>query len=1148
MNQNGKSLGSRTTFWLLLCFTCSGMSGLIYEVAWVRSLELIFGTTSFAVATVLAAFMGGLACGSYCMGRLAHRFERRHPLAVYAVIELLIAATGLLLPFAFHWLVPVYKFIWANLQTSFIVFSLIRLLLCVLVLLAPTFLMGATLPIVSSFIGSNSYGGQRRIGLLYAVNTAGAVLGCLLAGLVLFRFVGLAKTQWIAVALTVIAAIGAFILASKHPAKSLAAGSTGDEGEQQEFFYASASLSRREIGLLLTIYAMSGFVAMLYEVAWTRVLALVLGSSIYAYTIMLATFLFGLAIGSFLAARFVRRGSNPLLNAGLCQLVVGLATYASLFFVEELPYFYLRAFETFDPSAGGLLTIQFLLAAALMILPTLGLGAMFPITLRGLSACGPKTAPVVGWAYALNTLGAIVGSVLAGFLLVPTIGSQQTLLAGVACNALLAAAAFCVITSGRLARYRWATAICIVIFAVNSFANTPQWQPYILSTGIFRYVKDYAGLNRTGFRERARKIAGEVLFFKEGLTCTVTIFRTPLNLILAINGKPDASTPSGLVNPLAPNATPRLGDLPTQSLVGHLPLLMAPTMTNVLLVGLGSGVTAGALLQHPVQNVECIELEHAVIEAEKYFQEFNNQPLADPRVKMIVNDARNHLLVTDKKYDVIVSEPSNPWLPGPAKLFTTEFFELAKSKLQPGGVMCQWIQLYEIHHSHFQTILRTYMDVFPNVHLFRVNHDAVLVGTLQPRPIQLADIERQMTPRLKRDLDRLRIHSTEELLAHYWIGGDELRGAVAGGGLNTDDNLFIEFEGPLKVMRRKNEAQEYSDMLNLFMDRSTGLMPNLTLPSSVKPDEFWARIADACLRQPHPPKAQLYAEQSMRAKPNAAAARVYGEAMFELGQRERATSFLERARLELSPALDVERSLASIGVREKNWRRTRAAAEKIVGSDPSDLRARLWLGQSLFHLNEMKLSLAVLESLVAAPLNEAESDELAFYLGSLYSAGGQYSKAIPLLRMSLRNAPMNREARTQLAESLYRDGQREEAAAQWQLHGRVSTLEAGNRLRAAQRALAQRDVPNARRLLEEAWQLDRWNDDINFELVRVLDLSGDRPAAIARLNDYLSWKKDSPWAVGYLSELLLAQKQLAQADQLAARYRALTGLSSAQTR
>jgi spermidine synthase len=1131
---------SRTVFWLMLCFTASGMSGLIYEVAWVRSLELIFGTTSFAVATVLAAFMGGLACGSYCMGKYSHRFVHYHPLKVYAVIEVLIGIVGLLLPLAFHWLVPAYKFIWSHFQASFVAFSLVRLLLCVLVLLVPTFLMGATLPIVSSFVGSASRQGHRGIGLLYAVNTAGAVLGCLAAGLILFRFVGVQKTQWIAVALNLMAAFGAFILAAKHKEKSLDASVSDGVAEQQEFAQLASPLSRRDAGLLVAIYAISGFIAMLYEVAWTRVLVLVLGSSIYAYTIMLGTFLTGLALGSCLAVRLAARGSNPLLNAGLAQLLIGLATYASLFFVEELPYLYMRACETFDPSANGLLTIQFVLAAALMILPTLGLGAMFPITLRGLNPSGAKTARVVGWAYAWNTFGAIGGSVIAGFWLIPLIGSQQTLIVGVALNALLAAAAFYSVASGRLARYRLATVVLIVAFAANSLANTPRWSPSILSTGIFRYVKDYAGLDRNGFRERARKIQGEVLFFKEGLTCTITVFRNPQNLILAVNGKPDASTPSGLVNPFSP-AEPLLGDLPTQSLVGHLPLLLGPKPDNVLVVGLGSGVTVGALLQHPVREIECIELEKAVVDAEKLFQDYNNKPLADPRVKMIVNDARNHLLVTDKKYDVIVSEPSNPWLPGPAKLFTTEFFELAKSKLQPDGVMCQWIQLYEIHHSHFQTILRTYMGVFPNVHLFRVNHDAVLVGSLSPRPISWEDIERQMTPRLKQDLDRLRIHSTAELLAHYWIGGDELRSAVERGLFNTDDNLFIEFEAPLKVIRRKNEAQEYAEMLGLFLDRSTALVPNLALPAGTNDAEFWAEMAAACLRQPHPPKAKLYAAHSMKLKPNAAAARVYGEALAELGERDGAVAFLERAETELGPVAEVERALASIFIREGNWVRARAAAEKVLAREPSDNRARLWLGQSLFHLNETNASLAALEALQSAPLSDADETQLAFCLGSLYVNTGQFDKAIPLLRRFLQGEPMHREARSRIAEALYRTGERSEAAAQWQLLGRVSSVQAATRLREAQRALARHDLRTARTLLEEAWQLDRWNDDINLELVRVLEASGDPASAIASLKQYLSWKKDSPWAIGYLSQLLAAQHDVAQAAQLAARYRALTG-------
>src|SRR5258706_839030 len=431
-----------------------------------------------------------------------------------------------------------------------------------------------------------------------------------------------------------------------------------------------------------------------------------------------------------------------------------------------------------------------------MLVPTLGLGAMFPITLQGLNSNRNTTAGVVGWVYALNTLGAIAGSVVAGFWLVPHFGSQNTLLGGIALNAVLGLTAILAATPMRFIRFRPGFALIIVLFVANLFYSSSKWDPAVMSSSVFRYIRDYTGLTRQAFRERAQRIAGEILMFKEGLTCTITIFRNPEVTSLLVNGKPDASTPSGL-NPITENS-PRdaLHDLPTQSLFGQVPLLLAPRRDNVLVIGLGSGVTLGSVLTHPVKTVECIELEDAVVQGNRFFDEFNHSPLDDPRTQLVVNDARNHLLVNDRKYDVIISEPSNPWIPGAANLFTREFFEVSKSRLQPQGVFCQWIQLYELQESHFQTILHTFAAAFPEIHLFRVKHDAILVGSVRPIQIEGSDLRARLTPVIQSDLARIHVRSVEDFLSYYWIGGAELKRVVQNRRFNTDHDIVIELAGP----------------------------------------------------------------------------------------------------------------------------------------------------------------------------------------------------------------------------------------------------------------------------------------------------------------------------------------------------------------
>jgi len=1114
------------------------MSGLIYEVAWVRSLELIFGTTTFAVATVLAAFMGGLACGSYFMGRLSTACDRFHPLRIYAALECLIAVIALLIPPLLHWLVPVYQLVWKTTHASFFSFSLIRFALSGLVLFVPTFLMGATLPVVSGFVSRAGKDGDQRIGLLYTFNTLGAVLGCAAAGLVLFPSIGLARTQWVAVVLNLVSAAGGLALAAESVHN---VGESSASARPAGTDDAPGLLTRTESNFLVTLYAASGFVAMLYEVAWSRVLVLVLGSSTYAYTIMLATFLLGLAVGAGLATRCRRVLTRPLFAAGLCQLAIALATYFSLFLVEEMPYFYLKGYETFHPSPRGLLSVQFLLAAGLMILPTLGLGAMFPITIHGLNSSGRKAARTVGWAYALNTVGAIGGSVLAGFWFVPQFGSQSTLLGGLAANTLLGLAALATVRTGRLARFRPGWVAGLLLLCAGAIYGTPRWDPAVMSSGVFRYVRDYLGLSRAAFRERARKVTGEVLLFDEGLTCTVTVFRNPDCLSLLVNGKPDASTPSGLTNPFDPNAPALLLDLPTQILLGQIPLLLAPQRDDALVIGLGSGLTLGAVLTHPVKHVQCVELEKAVVRGSRFFEDFNRQPLADPRLELVVNDARNHLLVTDRKYDVIISEPSNPWIPGAANLFTREFFEISRSKLRPQGVFCQWIQLYELQPAHFQTILRTFTSVFPEAHLFRVNSDAILVGSAPPLPIQESELESRLTPAVRSDLARIRIHDGAELLARYWVGGDELKRGLSAAPCNTDDNMFIEFVAPLQIMagRARAGAPELS-IAGLFDGRTSGALPHVLLSEPDQAADFWARVSEAALQQLMP-ETPIYSRHSLELRANARAAAVQGTVLLRQGQRSQARLLLETAARQFPNSPPLLRALAQVCALDENWTDARRYAESWVGQEPDNPLALFSLGRSLFYLQEPKASRAALERIAPAAGKAEELKDLPFYLGALHAKAGQYSAAAEHFNAFLRREPAHLEARVQMADALYRAGRPADAAVQWERIAQINALKARQSEREAEEDWQEGKREQAIGKLEQARRLDPSNTGLVLMLARARAGCGEVEAAAETLGQHLSSYPDRPAAVGYLSQLRARQQRTAEAQRLALRYRALTG-------
>jgi len=1128
------------------------MSGLIYEIAWVRSLELVFGTTTFAVATVLAAFMGGLACGSYSMGRFSARWRRFHPLHLYAVLEVLIAVVALFIPVLLHGLVPLYQWVWKTTHASFLVFSLIRFALSALILLVPTFFMGATLPVVSSLVSAQEELGEKRIGLLYSFNTLGAVLGCAAAGLYFFPALGLAKTQWVAVALNLLAAAGAVCLGNlwrsvgdgASPASSQASSAAQETSGAKAAVTAAAAGTRLVApgaGWLVAAYGVSGFVAMLYEVAWSRVLVLVLGSSTYACTIMLATFLLGLAGGAWVAARRLPSTFSPLLASGLCQLLVALATYASVLLVEELPFLYLKAYEVLNPSPTQLLSVQFLLAMGLMLLPTLGLGAMFPITIQGLKPSATQAARVVGWAYALNTVGAIAGSVFAGFWLVPRFGSQKTMLVGIGLNLLGAAGLLFQVREGKLARYRVLVGLAVAAIFAGLVGATPRWDPAVMSSGVFRYVRDYLGLTREAFRERARKVSGEVLLFDEGLTCTVTVFRNPECLSLLVNGKPDASTPSGLNNPFDPNAPAMLLDLPTQILLGQIPMLLAPQREQALVIGLGSGLTVGSVLTHPVKRVECVELEDAVVRGSRFFESFNGRPLTDPRLELVVNDARNHLLVTERKYDVVISEPSNPWIPGAANLFTREFFELSRQKLQDDGVFCQWIQIYELQPEHFQTILRTFVSVFPEVHLFRVNHDAILVGSRHPHRLDVAGLRQRFTPAVRADLARIRIEQPEGLLARYWVGGEELKPGLESAEDNTDDNMRIEFAAPLQILTGSAGAvRAHPSIAALYAGRTSGAIPQTDLPPGVDASAFWAEVGRAALRE-RLPETMVYSEHSLELQHNPVAAEVQGVALLWSGKPEEARALLEQAESEFPNAVEAQRGLTLVRAFRQQWEATRRYAERWVRLAPDEAPGWFQLGRSLFFLGRNSESLTALERIPRSAYRMEELKDLPFYLGAAQAKNGQFADAAEQFRAFLRREPAHVEARVQLADALHRSGHSGEAAVQWQRVAQIQSVQAGKLQHAASVDWAEGRQPLAVTKLEQALRLDPANADVVLVLARMRVLQGEVDAAAELLSQFLAAYPDRPPALGYLSQLRGSQQRTEEARQLAERYRALTG-------
>jgi spermidine synthase len=766
---------------VLLCFFLSGFSGLLYEVLWLRMLILIFGSTTLAVSTVLTSFMGGLALGSFIFGRLMD--TRKRPLLYYGFLEGVIGLYALLIPWLFSLLIPAYRGLWEQFHPNFYSFTLMQFLLVSVVLVIPTTCMGATLPILSKWAVSQEKHLGVTIGRLYALNTFGAVVGTALSGFFLLPLLGVYKTLAIAVAVNILVALIIFYLNRGYRPSPAAAAPGADKAPAAGAVSASA-MPRWLIWSIVAGISLSGFVSMIYEVAWSRTLSLLVDSSVYGFSIMLTTFLVGIALGSYFFSRKADTIRFQGFTWALLQMAIGFFAFISLVFFQELPYWYLMLYRALGKNINLLLTGKFLLAFGIMLAPTLFMGAIFPLTVKIYASNLKQVSRLVGNIYTINTVGCILGSFSGGFFLIPWLGIRDTILLGIGLNFLMGLYLLWASPSPR-SFYKWSLGPAVLILAAMLFYSPPVWKAPLMVSGTYIYAHNFGNTSRQELLAMYTLQNEPLLYYKEGHTCTISVHKSRRTgtIYMKSNGKVEASTK---------------GDMPTQVLVAQIPLLLAPKMDEVLVVGMGSGVTVGSVTPFPARKITLVELEQAVIEGSHFFDHVNNRPLEDSRMVLRVADARNYLLVTPDRYDVIISEPSNPWMAGVANVFTQEFFRLGKSKLKEDGVFCQWLQLYKISPDSFRTVLTTFHSVFPYVYIFQPQEkDLIMVGFKQKPVLSLAEIQKKMDlPAVSRDLKRINVETLKDLSSRFTMGPEEVATLTRGGVLNTDDNALIEFSTP----------------------------------------------------------------------------------------------------------------------------------------------------------------------------------------------------------------------------------------------------------------------------------------------------------------------------------------------------------------
>ena len=764
----------------LLLFAVSGAAALIYEVVWTRLLTLHMGHGLAAASTVLAAFMGGLAAGAGIAGRYGGRLPRRSALTLYAALEIIIAAVAVVMPMLLTAVRPLLAATYDN-GDGGTLFVFVRLASAMVLLSVPAACMGATFPIASRWVVRRATSAAQDAGGLYAANTLGAAIGAVIAGFVLIPAVGLQGATFVGVALNLLAAAGAWALGmraeNREPEPHSRERDAANQAASQRPDTRLRARGSSTAWLAALVLGVSGFASLSLQVVWTRLLVQILGPTTYAFSTVVAIFIVGIAFGAAIGSAIAARFKNAAIGLATALLISAALALASAAAVDWALLTIAEIVSQTTYQFADVLQREVLLVCALLLPMTVAFGAAFPFAVALAAGRDEQVTTRIGIIYAVNTLGAILGSLLAGFWLVPAIGLHMTI--RVVCG-LSALTALAVLIASPRSRARIA-GFGLVIGVAVGIAMVPRWDPLLLSSGAYKYA---AGM-RGGDLQTALT-AGELLSYREGSTGTVAVRRLTGSTSLAIDGKVDASNS---------------GDMLTQRLLAHLPLLLHPNPQRAAILGLGSGVTLGSALTHPLTDATVIEISPEVVEASRFFEKENHRALADPRTRLVVGDGRTHLMLGTQSYDMIVSEPSNPWMAGIASLFTREFFQAARQRLAPGGVLCQWAHTYDISDEDLRSIVATFLEVFPEGTMWLVGDaDVLLIGSNGPLEPRLGDIAAAMRrPGVAADLATVGVRSAFALQSLFVAHGDALKAWTAGAPLQTDDRTALEFSGPRSI-------------------------------------------------------------------------------------------------------------------------------------------------------------------------------------------------------------------------------------------------------------------------------------------------------------------------------------------------------------
>jgi spermidine synthase len=1001
--------------WIYFLFLFSGVASLIYQIVWVRMLTLVFGHTIYSVSIVLSAFMAGLGLGSYLWGRTIDKTGK--PLLVYGKIEILIGVSAAFLSVLLSNFSPIYAWLHQLLPNFFFLIVALKTVLAFLLVLIPTIFMGATLPVMCKYFATEDANLGQQVGYLYSINTLGAAAGCLFAGYFLIGFFGVLETALVAAGINLLIGL-VCIVAFKKAEPEVTCGF----GLPKPAFF-SLQLDK-ENNLWLTISFLCGFTALAYEVVWTRLLVFGIGSTVYSFSLMLANFLFGITVGGLLIVPFFKRKINFRLLLSLFQFGIGLYLIFSLYQSNWILSSFIRPFIR-EPITDFWINMRH--ASALMFVPTVLFGMSFPVLTYLVTKGSKDIGESLGAVYGMNTLGGIIGSIIAGYLLLPSLGSQQTL----ACLAMLN------LLSG------------ILLFATSSLFTgfIRKGAAISLSCALFLFVLKMPNdlLKEIFLRDTQGKVNPEqLIYLDEGLTTTVAVLKDD-------NGEYNSK---GLILNGINMSANLMNARKYMTLLSYIPILLTENPKDVLVICFGTGQTAGAAGAYPGINlVDVVDISPGVFKAGKFFKATNHNVINNPKVNKIIQDGRQHLLTTSTTYDVITAEPPPPNSAGSVNLYTREYYELTKQALKPGGIVSQWIPLHSQNETHVYQSFRTFYDSFPYVMAwYPVRKELILIGSNQPINLDFQGIEQRLQNSvINKTMSDIGFGTPYSFLGSIWFLKKDLKNLGSNQYVISDNNPSLEFfltdprnfsgDGIIKIIESRSPFEDIWGEItqsSYFLSKTQKVTFKKHWDNRLKADNAETNFKRGTELQGNGKNSEAidHYKMAIKIKPD------YPLAQNNLGIALVAEGKIEEAIAHYKIAIKIKPDYAlaqnNLGAALSQIGKTGEAIshyKMAIELNPDNAKAQSNLGAVL--VAEGKIEEAIAHYKMAIKLNP-DFAQAHYNLGNALSAEGKNEEAIPHYKMAIKLKPDYANAHYNLGNALVAEEKNEKAISHYKMVIKIS--------------------------------------------------------------------------------------------------------------